>query len=187
MADNNNANNGTINCCEQVSRISVLEAHTEQQGTDIAEIKKDLKALNDKVEKHQDTMNTELKAIRDVVGDIKTSVAAQSVKIDTLTNIVSKSVNQLDTLDGKVDGMDKTVTLHTKEIGDLKEITGDHAHRLLRVEKKVWRIVAGIGAAIFFLQLISTMSSCSDIKHFVKQMFIEEQQVIQQSAPQPQQ
>ena len=187
MADNNNPSAGAINCCEQLSRISVLEASTAQQGTDIAEIKKDIKALNDKVDKHQESMNTELKAIRDVVGDIKTSVAAQSVKIDNLTGIVSKSVAQLDSLDSKVDGMDKTVTLHTQEIGNLKETTASHGQRLTRVEKKVWRIVAAIGAAIFVLQLISTMSSCSDIKHFVKQMIVEEEQVIQQSAqPQPQ-
>ena len=187
MADNNNTAK-TADCCEQISRISVLEAYTTQQGTDIAEIKKDIKALNDKVDKHQDAMNTELKAIRDDVGAIKTIVAAQSTKIDTLTATVAKSVDRIDKLHEQVEGLDKTVALHTKDIGDLKESADDHGKRLNRVEKKVWKIVAAIGAAIFILQLISTMSSCSDIKRFVKQVLIEEEQVIQQSVqPQSQQ
>lgn len=171
-----------IHTCDKGERIAKLEASTEQQGSDIAEIKKDLKALNDKVDKNHEEMNSELKLIRSDVSEIKTAVVAQSSKIDTLTNTVDKSVKQIDALQSQVTEIDKTTTLHTKDIKLLKETTKDHGERLHNVEKKVWRIVAAIGAAIFFLQLISTMSSCSDIKHFVKQMFIEEQsgQTIQQ-------
>lgn len=162
--------------CDKGERIAKLEASTDQQGSDIAEIKKDLKALNDKVDKNHDEMNSELKQIRTDVSDIKASIAQQSTKIDNLTAIVGKSVKQIDDLNNKVEGVDKTVALHGKEIEDLKETTTSHGQRLTRVEKKVWRIVAAIGAAIFILQLITTMSSCSDIKQFVKQMLIEEQQ-----------
>lgn len=168
MADNDHT-------CDKGERIAVLEASTEQQGKDIAEIKKDLKKLNDKVDKNHEEMNNELKLIRNDVSEIKTAVVAQSAKIDALTATVDKSVERIDTLHSKVTEIDKTVTIHTNDIKELKETNDDHGKRLHRVEKKVWRIVAAIGAAIFFLQLISTMSSCSDIKHFVKQMFIEEQ------------
>ena len=169
-----------LHICEKAERIATLEANTEQQGTDIAEIKKDLKALNNKVDENHKAMNNELKLIRDDVGAIKTAVVAQSTKIDALTKTVEKSVSSIDTLHEKVEGLDKTVTLHTKDISDLKDSTDDHGKRLNRVEKKVWKIVAIIGAAIFILQLISTMSSCSDIKHFIKQAFVEEQQQIEQ-------
>lgn len=177
MADENHT-------CTQLADIAVLKANTAQQGNDIADIKEDLKKLNDKVDRNQESMNKELKAIRNDVSEIKTTVVAQSAKIDALTETVAKSVQRIDNLHEKVEGIDKTVTIHTKDIADLKESTDDHGKRLNRVERKLWKILAAIGAAIFILQLITTMSSCSDIKHFVKQIFIEEQQAAQQSAQQ---
>lgn len=161
--------------CNKSERITALEVSTNQQGKDIDEIKKDLKDLTSKVEKNHEEMNSELKLIRSDVADIKTSIAAQSIKIDALTETVGKSVEHIDTLNTKVDDIDKTVIVHTQKIKDLTATTSDHDQRLVKVEKKVWKIVAIIAGAIFVLQLISTMSSCSDIKHFVKQMFIEEQ------------
>ena len=161
--------------CNKSERITALEVNTNQQGRDIDEIKKDLKELTSKVEKNHEEMNSELKLIRSDVADIKTSIASQSIKIDALTETVGKSVEHIDTLNTKVDDIDKTVIVHTQKIKDLTATTNDHDQRLVKVEKKVWKIVAIIASAIFILQLISTMSSCSDIKHFVKQMFIEEQ------------
>lgn len=162
--------------CTHDARIAVLEANTTQQGKDIADIKQELKDLNDKVDKNHEEMNGELKLIRADVSDIKTSIAAQSIKIDGLADTLKASVNRLDKMHDKVDGIENTVNSHTTDIDRLNATTFDHNERLDRVEKKLWKILAAIGAAIFILQLIGTMSSCSDIKHFVKQMLIEEQQ-----------
>ena len=170
--------------CTQEARIAVLEANTAQQGADIADIKQELKDLNNKVDKNHEEMNNELKLIRSDVSDIKTSIAAQSVKIDTLTSTLKASVERVDKVHNKVEEIDTTVKGHTTEITRLSETTDSHGRRLDMVEKKLWKILAAIGTAIFILQLIGTMSSCSDIKHFVKQMLIEEQQAVQQSANQ---
>ena len=170
MADNEHT-------CAQEARIAVLEAHTAQQGDDIADIKQELKDLNKKVDKNHEEMNNELKQIRTDVSDIKTSIAAQSIKIDNLANTVKASVERIDKMHEKVEGIETSVNTHTTDINRLTSTTDDHGRRLDNVEKKLWKILAAIGAAIFILQLIGTMSSCSDIKHFVKQLLIEEQQV----------
>lgn len=162
--------------CTQEAKIAVLEANTVQQGADIADIKQELKDLNTKVDKNHEEMNSELKLIRSDVSDIKASIAAQSVKIDNLATTLNASVERVDKVHDKVEDIETTVNGHTTDINRLSVTTDSHGERLDRVEKKLWKILTAIGAAIFLLQLIGTMSSCSDIKHFVKQLLIEEQQ-----------
>lgn len=169
----------TEHTCAQEARIAVLEAHTEQQGSDIADIKQELKDLNNKVEKNHEEMNSELKLIRADVSDIKTSIAAQSIKIDSLATTLKDSAKRVDKIHNKVEDIEATVTNHTTDINRLNATATNHNERLDHVEKKLWKILTAIGAAIFLLQLIGTMSSCSDIKHFVKQLLVEEQQVVQ--------
>ena len=66
--------------------------------------------------------------------------------------------------------------MNTKDIEELKTDKNNHETRLTSVEKNMIKIAAIIGAVLFLIQLVGSMSSCQEVKSAVRQMFTEEQQ-----------
>lgn len=166
----------TTHTCIQVEKIATLTARLDAQSDADNRIEKELKDLATEVRANHESNNGEFRELSKGFVKLEGLLKSQSEKIDNININIQEHNEKLDKLTTRVDEVEKTVKVNTKDIEELKTDKGNHEIRLTSVEKNMIKIAAIVGAVLFLIQLVGSMSSCQEVKSAVRQMFTEEQQ-----------
>ena len=170
----------TTHTCIQVEKIATLTARLDAQSDADNRIEKELKELATEVRANHESNNGEFRELSKGFVKLEGLLKSQSDKIDEINNHIDEHIkdsgDKLDKLTVRVDEVEKTVKVNTKDIEELKTDKSNHETRLTSVEKNMIKIAAVVGAVLFLIQLIGSMSSCQEVRSTVRQIFTEEQQ-----------
>ena len=129
--------NELAHTCIQVEKIATLSANLEAQSDADNRIEKELKDLATEVRANHESNNGEFRELSKGFVKLESLLKSQSEKIDEINihidDHIKDSGDRLNKLAVRVDDIDKTVKVNTKDIEELKTDKNNHETRLTSV------------------------------------------------------